>query len=150
MKKQGVKAVALSTAISVGAFFASAATADRTIDQILKVGQTKTTSGQESQKRVDKLAEETASLLQKYKLVTKDIEGLRVYNAQYERQLENQLKVITELEASIDQVTVLERQVQPLIIDMLDGLEQFIDLDLPFRLDERKDRVAQLRSNLDK
>jgi len=150
MKKQGVKAVALSTAISVGVFFASAATADRTIDQILKVGQTKTSSGQESQKRVDKLAEETASLLQKYKLVTKDIEGLRVYNAQYERQLENQLKVITELESSIDQVTVLERQVQPLIIDMLDGLEQFIDLDLPFRLDERKDRVAQLRANLDK
>lgn len=150
MKKQGVKAVALSTVISVGAFFANAVTADQTIDQVLKVGQTKTTSGQASQQRVDKLAEETASLLQKYKLVTKDIEGLRVYNAQYERQLANQLTVITELESSIDQVTVLERQIQPLIVDMLDGLEQFIDLDMPFRLTERKDRVSQLRGNMDK
>lgn len=150
MKKQGVKAVALSTVISAGAFFASAAFADRTVDQILKVGQAKTSGAQASQKRVDKLAEEATSLLQKYKLVTKDIEGLRVYNAQYERQLANQKEVIVALEKSIDEVSVLERQIQPLIIDMLDGLEQFVDLDMPFRKSERAKRIAQLRANQDK
>ena len=149
MKKQGVTAVALSTVISAGAFFASAAYADKTIDQILKVGQTKTSAGQKSQKRIDALSEETSSILQKFKRVNKDIEGLKVYNAQYERQLESQRKKITELEKSIAQVTVLDRQIAPLIMDMISGLEQFVELDVPFRLAARQARVENLRANQD-
>jgi len=67
MKKQRVTAVALSTAISAGAFFASATYADKDIDAVLQVGQAKTSAAQASQKRIDKLQEDTASLLQKFK-----------------------------------------------------------------------------------
>lgn len=149
MNKTGIKTVAMSTVISIGALLMGSAQADQAIDQILKVSQAKTAQAQKSQEKIDSLAEETGDLLQKFKLVNKDIEGLRVYNAQYERQLESQRKVIQELEDSISQVTVLERQVQPLILKMLDGLEQFVELDMPFRLDERRKRVEQLRGNQD-
>jgi len=150
MKKQRIKAVAMSTVISASALIGSAAFADKTLNAILQVSQSKIAAGQASQKRVDKLQQETLDIVQQFKVVNKQIDGLRVYNAQLEKQLENQRKVLVDLEQSIDQVTVIERQIQPLILRMLDGLEQFVSLDLPFRLEEREKRIADLRANQDR
>ena len=150
MKKQRIKAVALTTVLSASALLVGAAHADKTLDAVLQVSQAKTTTGQQSQKRIDKLQADTASLLQKFKIVNKEIEGLRVYNTQLEKQLANQRKVIDDLNFSIDQVTVIERQIQPLILRMLDGLEQFVELDVPFHLEERRNRIDSLRNNQDR
>lgn len=150
MKKQRLKAVVLSTVLSAGALMGSVAQADQTLDAVLQVGQTKTTLAQESQKRIDRLAQETDDLTQEFKAVSKEIEGLRVYNAQLEKQVAAQLQVIKDLDASIEQVTVVERQIQPLIMRMLDALEQFIALDKPFLLEERQGRIQMLRDNQDR
>ncbi len=150
MKKQRLKAVAMSTVLSATALMASVAQADQTLDATLKVAQSKTAIAQSSQKRIDKLAEETGDLLQEFKRVNKEIEGLRVYNAQLDKQIANQLVVIGELETSIENVTIIERQIQPLILRMVEGLEQFVALDVPFQLDERKNRIAMIRENMDR
>ena len=149
-KHQQVKAVVLTTAVSVGALFGSVASADQKIDQILAVGQSKTAAAQQSQKRVDKLAEESADLLQKYKLVNKDIEGLKVYNAQLEKQIQAQKVKIQELDDSIGNITILQRQIPPLAIRMLDALEQFVDLDVPNQLDVRREEIAKVRDNMER
>jgi len=62
MKKQRLKAVALSTVLSAGALMGSVAMADQTLDAVLKVGQAKTTLAEDSQKRIDRLAQETDDL----------------------------------------------------------------------------------------
>lgn len=150
MKKQRIKAVALTTVLSAGALLVGAVQADQTLNKVMQVSQAKTAAGLQSQKRIDKLQTETSSLLQKFKIVNKEIEGLRVYNAQLEKQLANQLRVIQDLDGSIDQVTVIERQIQPLILRMLEGLEQYVDLDVPFHVDERRKRIDDLRNNQDR
>src|SRR5690606_12466891 len=109
-------------------------------------GQAMTAAGVQSQKRIDKLQEETSDLYQEFKTVSKEIDGLRVYNRQLERQISSQQKVIADLTRSIDQVTVRERQMQPLILRMLDSLEQFVALDVPFLPAERQERIEQLRA----
>jgi len=147
MKNQRFKAVALSTVLSMGVFIGNTAYADKTLKSILRVGQVGTDAAQTSQKRIDKIADETTSLLQDFKTVSKQIEGLKVYNSQLEKQLANQLVVIEQLETSIENVTVIERQIQPLILRMLDGLEQFVALDVPFHLEERTGRLEMLRNN---
>lgn len=150
MKKQRLKAVVLSTVLSAGALMGSVAQADQTLEAVLQVGQAKTTMAQDSQKRIDRLAQETDDLTQEYKAVNKEIEGLRVYNSQLEKQVAAQLKVIKDLDASIEQVTVVERQIQPLILRMLDALEQFVNLDKPFLVEERTERLQMLRENQDR
>lgn len=149
MKTKRFMAVALTTALSAGALYGSVATAD-TLDNVLAVGQQKTTAAQASQKRIDKIAEETTSLLQDFKVVNKEIDGLRVYNRQLEKQLANQLAVIKDLDESIENVTVIERQIQPLILKMLDGLEQFITLDAPFKIEERMANLESVKNNMDR
>ncbi|UTF61691.1 DUF3450 domain-containing protein [Gilvimarinus sp. DA14] len=147
MKKQRMKAVALSTVLSAGALMGSAVMADETLDQILQVSQAKTTLAQDSQKRIDRLAQETDDLLAQFKQVNKQIEDIRLYNSQLEKQIANQLAVIKDLDESIENVTVIERRIQPLVLRMLDALEQFVELDKPFKLEERLDRIAMLRNN---
>ncbi len=120
------------------------------VSSVINVGLKKTKAAQESQVRIDRLASETRDLLQDYKTVMKQVDGLRVYNARLERQIANQIKRIKELEESIGDATVIQRQVTPLIIRMIDGLEKFVELDVPFHIAERKERIAFLRKNLDR
>jgi len=103
-----------------------------------------------SQAKIDALTEETRDLLSEYKTVLKEIEGLQVYNSQLQKQIDNQSTEMTELSTSIDQVTLIERQITPFMLRMIDGLEQFIALDMPFLLDERNKRAQELRLMLER
>ena len=47
-------------------------------------------------------------------------------------------------------MTVIERQITPLMLRMIDGLEQFVSLDVPFLLEERNARVNRLREIMDR
>jgi cell fate (sporulation/competence/biofilm development) regulator YmcA (YheA/YmcA/DUF963 family) len=128
---------------------ASVAQANK-LDDILDVSAAKNDAARQSQAKIDRLADETRDLLDDYKTVMKQVDGLRVYNARLERQIENQLKRIAQIEASIDEVQIIQRQMTPLVIRMIDGLEQFVEMDVPFNLDERRDRVEFLRTNVDR
>jgi hypothetical protein len=76
----------------------------------------------------------------------RETQALQAYNALLQRQIETQQRRITELQGSIGQVPDLERLVPPLIERMVDGLEEFVELDIPFQEDERADRVAAMRN----
>lgn len=129
---------------------AVAAVQASSLESILKVGEDKNKSARQSQVKIDRLADETRDLLADYKTVTKQIDGLKVYNDRLQRQIDNQVIRITEIDESIDQVTVISRQMTPLAIRMIDGLETFVELDVPFHLEERAKRIAFLRANLDR
>jgi len=147
MNRVWIKRLSAPLLLALGAAgSASAATLNdiyRAADQIN--GQAK-----QSQARIDTLTDETRNLLNDYKTVLKQIEGLRVYNRQLERQISNQEKEKVAISGSIDQVTVIERQIGPLMTRMVDGLEQFVSLDLPFLQKERNDRIQMLRETMDR
>ena len=124
--------------------------AGATLADIYQVAERINQQAKTSQARIDALTEETHKLLNEYKTVLKEIEGLRVYNRQFEKQIANQEREMTQLTESIDRVTIIERQITPLMLRMIDGLEQFVNLDLPFLLDERHDRVDRLREMMDR
>ncbi|MBC6906456.1 DUF3450 domain-containing protein [Saccharophagus sp. K07] len=149
MKKQRIKAVALSTVITAGAVFAGSSFADQSLEAVLAVGQSKVADAQKSQVRINKLQDETNDLINKFKQVNKTIEGLRVYNSQLEKQLASQREIMARLEESTSQVTVIQRQIQPLVLEMLDAIEQFVQLDAPYRKEDRLQRIANVRSLMD-
>lgn len=120
------------------------------VDAVLQAGQNKTDQAEASQTRIDQLVSETEDLAREFKQQNKFIDDLRIFNAQMERQVSLQLQVVDELNTSIEKVTVIERQIQPLIFRMLDSLEQFVKLDKPFSLRERQERLAMLRANQDR
>ena len=151
MTMHRLKKALLAVLVCAGAFGgAVAAVQANTLDSILKVGEAKNDAARKSQAKIDRLADETRDLLTEYKTVMKQVDGLKVYNARLQKQIDNQLKRIAQIDASIDQSAVIQRQMTPLVIRMIDGLEQFVELDVPFNKEERMQRVQFLRDNLDR
>ena len=74
--------VALLALISA-LFFAE----DSELDQILNENTDNINLSEESQQEVDSLATEKDSLLAEWKVVVKQVEGLKIYNAQKRRQI---------------------------------------------------------------
>ncbi|MDA8782187.1 DUF3450 domain-containing protein [Porticoccaceae bacterium] len=147
MNKQPLKALAfaavLASGLTVGAVQASE------VSDVLKVGAEKVQIAKTAQTKVDRIADQTDGLLQEFKQVNKQIESLRVYNSQLERQIASQKQMMAELRESIENATKIERGISPLMISMLKGLEDFIALDMPFKKDKRQDAIADLYVNMD-
>ena len=120
------------------------------INDIFKVAEQVNAQAKLSQVKIDATTEQTRELYADYKVVLKEIEGLQVYNRQLERQIAVQEREMAELAASIDRVTEVERQVMPLMLRMIEALDQFVELDMPFRDDERRERVERLRTIMDR
>ncbi|PHR65742.1 DUF3450 domain-containing protein [Pseudidiomarina marina] len=103
-----------------------------------------------SQLTVEKIADSTQERIQQYKQITRQIQGLEVYTQQLQKQLDAQLVEKDELNSSIDEVSVVERQITPLMLRMIDSLAKFVELDVPFLPEERAERVASLRDLMDR
>jgi len=139
-----IKALCLLSVISASEVYAAS------LDDVLGVRSSTTVEGAKSQAKIDEVTEQTRDLLQQFKTVMKVVDGLRVYNQQQRRLIKNQEDELSELEQSIDNVTVIERQIGPLIEKMIVNLEKFVELDIPFLISERRERIEFLKDTLDR
>src|SRR5690606_7490388 len=71
--------------------------------------------------------------------------GLQVYNQLVQRQIENQQAALEQLRVAIEGVPDLERQLPPLLNRMIDSLARFIELDMPFESETRRETLANLQ-----
>jgi len=150
MNEHWISRVIIALAFGVAAITSTCQVYAQSLDDVLGVRQATTQDGRKSQAKIDEIKDQTRDLLTQYKQVMKIVDGLRIYNKQQERLIRNQEAEMAELNQSIDDVTVIERQIGPLIQRMIDNLEEFIDLDVPFLMSERKERVAFLKDTLDR
>ena len=149
MKQHYIRRVLCAFAIGILSF-GSAQLLAQSLGETLNVRQSTTGEGRKSQQKIDSITEDTQGLLTQFKQVMKIVDGLKVYNQQQRRLIANQKKEMAEINNSIDQVTVIERQISPLIERMITNLEKFIDLDMPFLVKERRERIEFLKETLDR
>lgn len=137
------------SAIMAAMLVTASVSANNTLDPVVESSKEINQSAASSQVKIDKITDDIQSKVQKFKMVNKEIDGLKVYNGQLEKQINNQLAELNDLDTSIDKVSVIERQVTPLMIRMIDGLEQFVSLDVPFLAEEREKRIQGLKALMD-
>lgn len=147
MRNQRLKCLATAI-LAVGTLAFNITLYAQTVDSVLQQSSANTAELKVAQQKINGIAEQTDKLLQQYKVVNKQIEGLKVYNAQQELQIADQEKNLALLEESIANAATMERDIAPLVVSMIDALGQFVELDLPFNLEERRERVAKLQDNL--
>jgi hypothetical protein len=121
------------------------ATGQRTLIDIEREGVERIAEGQAVEETVGDINERNLELIQAYQAKLKILQGLEIYIGLLDRQLEGQTEEIELLQTSITDVAVIERQVLPLMLRMIDSLETFISLDVPFLQDERRERLEKLQ-----
>ena len=107
-------------------------------------------SEQRSQKHIDQLSEATQTMLGEYQSLSRELDGLNVYNDQMQRLVTSQDEEKQSIAEQIQDVDLTRQQIVPLMLRMIGQLETFISTDRPFLLAERTRRVQQLIELMDR
>ena len=97
------------------------------------------------QGRIDEISDEADKLAAQYRTLLKQIDSIRIYNGQMRELIASQGAELVSLEDQLDRVGLVGRSVTPLMLRMIDAIEKFVELDVPFLIDERSERIAELR-----
>ena len=103
-----------------------------------------------TQEQIVKLDETTRILLADYQSTTKEFESLKLYSDQVQKIINSQLEEIENIILKIDELDKTNQRIVPLMLKMIEGLENFILLDLPFLMTERTTRVFNLKETMDR
>ena len=74
-----------------------------------------------------------------------DTDSLQRFITQQEEQVRSQEAEMASLERQLVEIDTTNRQVQPLMQQMVDTLARFVELDVPFLIEERTTRVRNLQ-----
>ncbi|MDM7859829.1 DUF3450 domain-containing protein [Alteromonas sp. ASW11-36] len=130
--------------------YATHAYSQEQTEALVEQGLQRLEQNREAQAEVDKENEAARVLEKQYIEQLKIVDGLNMYNAMLQRQLNDQQTEIDKLDFSISNATQIERQIMPLLVRMVDALENFVRLDFPFLTQEREERIHGLRILLEK
>jgi hypothetical protein len=98
-----------------------------------------------SQAAIDEIKSRTDDAASLYAQASADAESLKRYNEQLGEQVKSQAEEIASVEKQLIDIETTNREVQPLMQQMVDTLDQFVALDIPFLADERRERVQSLK-----
>ncbi|MET1254686.1 DUF3450 domain-containing protein [Aliikangiella maris] len=122
--------------------------AQTSLDKSIKLENQITNASIQSQKKIDRFAEQTLNMAAEYKSTLRIIESLKIYNNQLENLINSQEQEMLTIQDEIDNIDETERGVVPLMNEMIATLEAFIEIDLPFHREDRLARVNRLKNNM--
>ncbi|MGH7820238.1 MAG: DUF3450 domain-containing protein [Candidatus Binatia bacterium] len=104
----------------------------------------------ESQKRINELDDQSREMLQKYNLLVAEAGSMTNYSDQLQLQVKDQNDAIASYNQQLIDIEHTAREVMPMMQRMLDQIDRFVELDLPFLLDERRGRIQKLKDTMGK
>ena len=134
-------------AVAAALLLAATATAEpeKTIEPALREQIATDRDAAASQQRVDETSDQTRDLLLQYRQYLSETQSLDAYSKQLAIQVDSQTNEIEFVGKQLLEIENTAREVMPLMQKMLDTLARFVELDVPFQLEERSKRVAGLK-----
>ncbi len=96
------------------------------------------------QKQIDVQDEKKEKLFNEYKYVNENIKSTKKYNQQLQKIINSQNDEIKELDQQIYDIEQTQKNIYPLMEKMILSLKKLIQLDIPFLVEERENRVKNL------
>lgn len=121
-----------------------------TIDKSIGILEDTNSKLKSYQKSIDKNETIKEELLNEYKYTTSAIKSTTIYNNQLSKIIDSQKEELKSLNQQIIDIEQTQKNIFPLMIDMIKSLKMLVQKDTPFLLEERTNRVKRLESILDK
>lgn len=118
------------------------------VNKVLETERKTQQSAKQSQARVDRTSQDTQKLLEAYREALWRRKQLDVYAKQLAELIKSQQTEKASLQRQVNAVDDTQQAIMPLMLRMVDTLEEFIKLDVPFLPEERAGRVSKLRAEL--
>jgi hypothetical protein len=123
---------------------------EQVVEQSLQTQTAADEAAAKSQTRISQLADQTTNLIGDYRVTTQQLDRVRIYNQNLESLVNDQEKDKTSIQEQLENFVETEQDIVPLMQNMIDTLGQFVELDMPFLLGERNERIDRLRDNMDR
>ena len=114
------------------------------IDEALDVQVDSSNLSAKAQSDIEKLDEVSKKLYFEYKDTLNEYKSLKNYDDQLSKIIDSQLIEIKSINEQLDSLDDINIDILPLLKRMIDALRLFIEVDIPFLLDERIARVNNL------
>jgi len=118
------------------------------VEKVIQTEQQTQRAARQSQQRIDRTSDETQKLLEAYREALWKRKQLSVYAEQLEELVNSQESEKASLRRQVDAIGETQEAIMPLMLRMIDTLEEFIKLDVPFLPEERAERLQKLRAAL--
>lgn len=122
--------------------------ADTKLEKSLETAVKSNSDSAASQQKIDQLSDKTRELYNDYKSTLRQLHSYKLYNKNLEELVDSQKQEIKSYDVQLAQIDDTQRDVIPLMIKMVNTLDEFIQLDQPFLLNERQSRVNELKALL--
>jgi len=129
--------------------FGYAAAQERALNSALAEQKASVQESARSQTRIAQLADQTTELLGEYRVTSQRLDRIKIYNQNLQRLVADQEAEKQDIQRQLTSFTEVQQDIVPLMYEMIDDLEKFVELDMPFQLKERRDRVSLLRDLMD-
>jgi len=136
--------ISLTVTCTVLLFAAPASMAQDELQEAISTQAKTQQASTEVQERINELDDDTREMLNEYRETMAQVTDLEAYNQQLGRLVVTQKVEIADFERQFQEIETTKRQILPLIIRMLEVLEEFVSIDMPFLPRERSLRVAEL------
>ena len=103
-----------------------------------------------SQKRINELDDQSKDMLTKYNTLLVEAESMNNYSDSLALQVKDQNDAVASYNQQLIDIENTAREVMPMMQRMLDQIDRFVQLDIPFLLDERRDRIQKLKDVMGK
>lgn len=98
-----------------------------------------------AQDKINGIDDRTKDVVADYRATLQETASLKRYNEQLALQIKSQETEMVTMAQELVQIERTSREIVPLLQKMLETIDTFVGLDMPFLTDERKKRVATLK-----
>ena len=95
---------------------------------------------------MENLHSQKQSLLEQYLINLDQIDQLNINNQYLQNMIDSQIQQLSSLQTQLTQVDQTNESLIPMMQSMLNSLEAFVALDMPFLLEKRQQRIADLKT----
>ncbi|MEQ9316201.1 MAG: DUF3450 domain-containing protein [Henriciella sp.] len=117
--------------------------------QALDTGEQATRTAEQVQEQINQLDDQRSDMVSEFRTLLQRTQAAQLYARQQEKVVESQRRELESLQEQLGRVDEITAQTTPMLIDMIADLDAFVSADLPFKLEERRESVNELRTAME-